>query len=261
MTFLAKALKEKKRLVEAQKTAIPLAEIIKNISVIKKRPFYKIFSKRYPEKINIIAEVKKASPSRGVLVDNPDLQELLVNYENGGASAISILTEEKYFKGSLDYLTIAKKIVDLPLLRKDFIVDEYEIYQAKAAGADAILLIGEALDIVEITRYLEVARQIDIDVLLEIHSLSTYKKIAHLEGFILGINNRNLETLRVDLSISQGIIENIPDSLPVIVESGIEERRHIEEFIKYGVSGFLIGTSLVLSKDPCKKLMEMRVQL
>lgn len=237
--------------------AIPLADIIKKISGIRKRPFYETFSRRYPEKINIIAEVKKASPSKGTLVDNPDLQELLVSYEHGGASAVSILTEEKYFKGSLDYIPFARKVVDLPLLRKDFIVDEYEIYQAKAAGADAVLLIGEALDIVEITRYLEIAGQIDIDVLLEIHSLNTYKKIAHLEGFILGVNNRNLETLKVDLSISHRIIRNIPESLPVIVESGIEERRHIEEFMKYGVSGFLIGTSLILSEDPGKKLREM----
>ncbi len=261
MTFLEKVLEEKKRVVKESKAKIPLSELKRIMEEVKKRPFFKVFSQRFPEDVKIIAEVKKASPSKGILIDDLDLTGLLMNYEKGGASAISILTEEKYFNGSLAYLGEAKKIVNLPILRKDFIVDEYEIYQAKAFGADAVLLIGEALDTNQIAEYLDITRQIDIDVLLEVHSMKTYEKITDLEGYILGINNRNLETLKVDLAVSDEIIRNIPKSLPVIVESGIEDRNHIEDFMKHGVSGFLIGTSLIVSGNPGNKLRQLQGKL
>jgi len=258
MTFLEKVLEEKKRVVKDSKAKTPLSELKQIMTEVKKRPFYQVLYRRSPENVKIIAEVKKASPSKGLLLSNLDLPALLMDYEKGGASAISILTEENYFSGSLKYIAEAKKVTGLPILRKDFIVDEYEIYQAKAVGADAVLLIGEALDAHQIAEYLEIAGLIDIDVLLEVHSMKTYEKIADLEGYILGINNRNLETLKVDLAVSDEIIRNIPESLPVVVESGIEDRGHIEHFVKQGVSGFLIGTSLIVSSDPCKKLMELR---
>ena len=258
MTFLEKVLEEKKRVVKDSKAKASLSELKQMMTEVKKRPFYQVFYGRFPEEVKIIAEVKRASPSKGVLIDDLDLPGLLIDYEKGGASALSILTEEKYFNGSLAYISEAKKVTGLPILRKDFIVDEYEIYQAKAVGADAVLLIGEALDAHQIAEYLEIAGLIDIDVLLEVHSMKTYEKIADLEGYILGINNRNLETLKVDLAVSDEIIRNIPESLPVVVESGIEDRGHIEHFVKQGVSGFLIGTSLIVSSDPCKKLMELR---
>jgi len=257
MTFLKKVLEGKKRVVKDAKAKTTLSELKQMIVGIEKRPFYQVFSERFPKEVKIIAEVKKASPSRGVLVNDLDLPGLLMDYERGGASAISVITEEKYFNGSLAYVSEAKKFVNLPVLRKDFIVDEYEIYQAKAAGADAILLIGEALDANQIAEYLDIARQTDIDVLLEVHSMKTYEKVADLRGFIFGINNRNLETLKVDLSVSHEIIGNISETLPVIVESGIEERSHIESFTEQGVSGFLIGTSLIVSGDPYNKLREL----
>jgi indole-3-glycerol phosphate synthase len=261
MTFLEKVLEEKKRVVRGAKVKTPLSEFKQMITKMEKRPFFHVFSKRFPEEVRIIAEVKKASPSEGVLVDDLNLPGLLVDYERGGASAISILTEEKHFHGSLNYVAEAKKNTSLPVLRKDFIVDEYEIYQARAVGADAVLLIGEALDVRQIAEYLEIARQIGIDVLLEVHSMKTYEKIADLEGFILGINNRNLETLKVDLAISREMLKNIPEILPVIVESGIEERWHIDDFTKYGVSGFLIGTSIIVSGSPYNKLRELQGKL
>jgi indole-3-glycerol phosphate synthase len=258
MTFLEKVLKEKKKVVKDSKTKTPLSELRQMIGRVEKRPFYQTFNRRFPEDVKIIAEVKKTSPSKGVIICKLDLPVLLMDYERGGASAISVVTEEKYFNGSLAYVGEVKKFVNLPVLRKDFIVDEYEIYQAKAAGADAILLIGEALDANQIIEYLEITREIDIDVLLEIHSMKTYKKIADLEGFILGVNNRNLETMKVDLSISREILKHIPETMPVIVESGIEERVHIESFMEYGVSGFLIATSLILSGNTYKKLRELQ---
>lgn len=257
MTFFEKVLNEKKELVKALKGKMPLEELKKTTFGIEKRSFFETFSQRFPKEVKIIAEVKKASPSKGVLIDDLDLHGLLNDYEKGAASAISVITEETYFNGSIAYVSEAKNVTGLPVLRKDFIVDEYEIYQAKAAGADAVLLIGEALSAHQIAEYLEIARQIDIDVLLEIHSMKTYEKISDLKGFILGINNRNLETLVVDLAVSHEVINSIPANLPVIVESGIEGREHIENFMERGVSGFLIGTSLIVSGDPCKKLKEL----
>lgn len=258
MTFLRQVIEEKKALVRDLKTARPLRELRKMIDAIEKRPFYDTFGGRSPEVTRIIAEVKKASPSRGLMVPDLDIPRLVAAYEEGGASAVSVITEEKHFQGSLAYVALAKQAASLPILRKDFIVDEYELYQSKAFGADALLLIGEALDPFQISDYLAMTKGIDIDVLMEIHSLKTYEKVAGLKGFILGINNRNLETLKVDLTISDSILGELPKDQPVIIESGIEKRDDIERFMKLGAYGFLIGTSLVLSADPVAKLKELR---
>jgi indole-3-glycerol phosphate synthase len=258
MGFLEQILKEKKAIVKDLKSKRPLREVIKMAEGKEKRPFFEQFSGRFPDDVRIIAEVKKASPSKGLLTKDLDLGRLVREYEEGGARAISVITEEKYFKGSLAYIGEAKKMSSLPVLRKDFIVDDYEIHEAKAAGADAVLLIGEALDQPQIKDYLDIANSIDIDVLMETHSLRTYEKIAGLKGYLLGINNRNLQTLGVDLSISHEVLSSVPMTHPVIIESGIETRADIEAFLEKGVSGFLVGTSLILSGSPREKLEELR---
>jgi indole-3-glycerol phosphate synthase len=258
MTFLEQVLREKKVLVKDLKTRRSLHEIKTMVTRVEKRPFFKQFSERFPGEVKIIAEVKKASPSRGVLASDLDLAGLLKDYTEGGAKAISVITEEKYFKGSLAYVADAKRMTSLPVLRKDFIVDDYEIYEARAAGADAVLLIGEALDKNQIQEYLEIALSIDLDVLMEVHSLRTYEKVADLKGYLLGINNRDLENLKVDLSVAREILDSIPSDFPVIIESGIETRPDIESFMGRGVSGFLIGTSFILSGSPREKLQELR---
>jgi indole-3-glycerol phosphate synthase len=256
--FLDEVLKEKKKLVKDWKSAVPLSEIKKRVHNIEKRPFYKTFSERNPKEVKIIAELKKASPSRGLLKADFDPVKIVKDYEVGGARAISVITEEKYFQGSLDFIPLCKKNTSLPILRKDFIVDEYEIYQAKTYGADAVLLIGEALGKTQIQEYLEAAKEADVDVLLEIHNMKTYEKLSDLSGFVLGINNRDLKTLKIDLDVSREMIRNIPPDLPVIAESGIEERRQIEDFMDLGFSGFLIGTSLMMAISPAEKLKELR---
>jgi indole-3-glycerol phosphate synthase len=258
MGFLEQILKEKKAIVRDLKGKRPLREVMKMTVGKEKRPFFEQFSERFPGETRIIAEVKKASPSKGILAGDLDPAKLVREYEEGGARAISVITEEKYFKGSLAYIGEAKKMTSLPLLRKDFIVDDYEIHEAKAAGADALLLIGEALDQHQIKDYLDIAHSIDIDVLMEIHSLRTYEKLAGLKGYLLGINNRNLQTLGVDLDLSQEFLSKIPATYPVIIESGIETRADIEAFLEKGVSGFLVGTSLILSGSPREKLEELR---
>ncbi len=258
MSFLKEVLKEKKRLIKDLKGKTPLREIKKMIHETTKRSFSKTFSQRFHGEVKIIAEVKKASPSKGILISNLNLPGLIVDYERGGASAISIITEEKHFLGSLDWIAKAKRVTGLPILRKDFLVDEYEIFQSKAAGADAILLIGETLDRPQAEDYLSIAGEVGLDVLFEVHSLKAYEEIADLQGFILGINNRNLETLKIDLSTAHEVLDGIPADCPVVVESGIEKKEQVEEFAKRGVSGFLVGTSLMLSKSPRERLEVLR---
>lgn len=253
--FLNVVVKEKKDKVKEWKSKVPLIEIKKRADGIEKRPFYDIFRERSAKEVKIIAELKKASPSAGLLKENLNVDALICDYVAGGAKAVSVITEEKYFKGSVDLLSYVRKITCLPLLRKDFIVDEYELYQAKACGADAVLLIAEALESGQIKDYLEIAREIDLDVLVEVHSLASYDKISDFKNYLLGINNRDLKSLTVDLSISERIIKDIPTDLPVIVESGIKTRNDIERFLKLKVSGFLIGTNLVLSDNP-KQILE-----
>jgi indole-3-glycerol phosphate synthase len=259
MMFLEKVAADKKAAISTLKKRTSLAELKEKVELDKsRRPFFETFSKRFPGEVKVIAEIKRASPSRGLLRPDLNVVELAHAYENGGASAISVITEEKHFMGSLASIGEAKKATGLPVLRKDFIVDPYELYESKAYGADAVLLIGEMLERSRIEEYLGVAQELMLDVLFEVHSMRTYEKAGGLSGFILGVNNRNLETLDVDLQTGFRIIEEIPDDCPIIVESGIEGRRQIEAFMQKGVSGFLIGTSLVLSEDPAGKLREFR---
>ncbi|MCX7991944.1 MAG: indole-3-glycerol phosphate synthase TrpC [Proteobacteria bacterium] len=256
MSFLKEVVREKKERVAEKKRESPLSELKKRLSD-EKRSFFDIFSKIEPYKTRIIAEVKRASPSKGLLRADFNPLEIAKIYENNGASALSVITEEKFFLGSLDYIQEIRKIVKLPLLRKDFLVDEYEIYEAKAYSADAILLISEILEKNQIKDYLELAKELDLDVLIEVHSINSYEKISDLKGYLLGINNRNLETLKIDVNTAFDIIRNLPVELPVIVESGIDDRKIIERYLLNGVRGFLIGSSLVKADDIGKKLREL----
>lgn len=256
--FLEKVLKEKKEKVKELKTKYPVRELKNRATRWEKRSFYDCFSKRGVRDVKIIAEVKKASPSMGLLKPHFNLKEIVENYKEGGATALSIITEEKYFLGSLDFLMEARSYTDLPILRKDFIVDEYEIYEARAYGADALLLIAEALERSQIQDYTALAQSLCLDVLIEIHTLKSYEKLLDVKNFLLGINNRDLYSLKVDLETSVEIIKNIPESQVVVIESGIEERKNIEKFVEMGVSNFLVGTSLMLSEHPVKFLKELR---
>ncbi len=258
MTFLEKVVAEKKELVRAKKRQRSIEDLKDISSNLKKRPFFEAFKKRFPEDVRIIGEIKMASPSKGTLKEcvNPETQAMI--YADAGAKAVSVITEERYFRGSLDFVPLVKKAISLPVLRKDFIVDVYEIYESKASGADCVLLIGEILETQLLKDCLRVAKEIDIDCLCEIHELSTFEKISDVDGYILGINNRDLKTLSVDISKGYKILDHIPFHIPVIIESGIEKREDVLMFMEKGVSGFLIGTALMVAKDPFKKLIELR---
>lgn len=257
--FLKKIVEEKKIIVKDKKSKVPLRELKRREITIEKRPFKELFQKRTYSEVRIIAEIKKSSPSKRTFNLNIDVSNQAKKYYDGGAKAISLITEPKFFFGNLEDLPVVKDATPLPVLRKDFIVDEYEIYESKAIGGDAILLIAEALEKSQLTEFLHCAKELDIDVLFEIHSLKKFEEFNDLKDFyILGINNRNLETLEIDLKWGLDTLENIPENIPVIIESGIETREDIELFLKKGVSGFLIGSSLMASSDPIGLLKHLR---
>ncbi len=258
MSFLTDIVGEKRFFLKEKKIKIPLLELKKR-GFAEKREFYEIFKERSLNKTRIIAEVKKASPLKGLLREDFDPLKIAKIYENNGACAISVITEEKFFQGSLNFLKEIRKSVNLPLLRKDFIIDEYEIFEAKVYGADAILFIAEILERGQIKDYLELAKELKIDVLLEVHSLKAYDKVSDLTGYLLGINNRDLNTLKIDVNYALEIIKFLPKELPVIVESGIDNREIIERYLQVGACGFLIGTSLIKADDIGKKLRELLV--
>jgi indole-3-glycerol phosphate synthase len=259
MMFLKKVVEEKKYFVKEQKSKIPLRELKKKERPYEKLPFRNIFTSRTTTETRIIAEIKKASPSKKNFKIDIDVVDQAKKYVTGGAYAISVITEQKFFLGNIKDLEAVKKSVKLPVLRKDFIVDEYELYEAYVFGADAVLLIAEALEKNHLVDLLFCAKELNLDVLFEIHSLKMFETFYNYKDlFLLGVNNRNLETLEIDLNIGLNILKAIPEDIPIIIESGIENRENIEKFLQLGVSGFLIGSALMASHDPISLLKALR---
>ncbi|MEP9411919.1 MAG: indole-3-glycerol phosphate synthase TrpC [Candidatus Brocadia sp.] len=207
--------------------------------------------------ISIIAEVKKASPSLGIIRNDFDPVGIASLYKAGGASAISVLTDEKFFQGCLSYLTNVKRSVDLPVLRKDFIIDPYQIYEARSAGADAILLIAALLSGEEIQCFLELAEELDMDCLVEIHSETELQKVLQTNATIVGINNRDLATFKTDLGTTLRLRPMIPEGKIIVSESGIKSREDVRKLIDIGIHAILVGETLMKSEDIPAKLHEL----
>lgn len=212
-----------------------------------------------PSRINIIAEFKKASPSKGVINAGVDPAHVARQYQSGGAVAISVLTEEDHFKGSLDDLRAVRAAVDLPILRKDFIFDEFQIYEAAASGADAILLIAAMLQNGEIERLRMIAEdELGIDALVEVHTFDELDRVAGTGANLIGVNNRDLKTFNVSLEVSCELIRHAPESAMMVTESGLQTREDIIELHGLGYSGFLIGETLMRVGDPAAELRRLR---
>ena len=209
------------------------------------------------ERPNIIAEIKRASPSKGVINDQVDVARLARDYESGGAAAISVLTESVYFGGSMDDLSSVRATVDLPILCKDFIVDEFQVYEAALAGADAILLIVAALSEEDLKDLLRVVRELKMDALVEVHTANEMGIAAALDADIIGINNRDLLSLEVSLDVSRALINNRPPDTLIVAESGLSSPKEIEELRRMGFNGFLIGEALMRSADPAGLLQNL----
>lgn len=210
------------------------------------------------DRTNIIAEIKRSSPSKGVINNKIDVEEVARSYEAGGASAISVLTENEFFGGSLADLELVSRTVGLPLLRKDFIIDEHQIYEAAAAGADAVLLIVAAVSEEELTRlFLTAERDLGLDALVEVHTVEEMRTATNLGARIIGVNNRDLHSLEVSLEVSRRLIHERPKRSLMVTESGISTRAEIEELLDLGFDGFLIGETLMRADSIVGKLTSL----
>ena len=193
----------------------------------------------------IIAEIKKASPSAGIISDNFDPVLKSKEYESFGASALSILTEEDYFLGNIQYLKDVKATTSLPILRKDFIVDEYQIYESKLIGADCILLIASILNDEELKNFSEIAERLKLDYIIEVHDVEELQRVKHFSNAIIGVNNRNLKTFDVDINNSVELKKIFEGENIFIAESGIKSKKDIEYLQQHNINVFLIGESLM----------------
>ena len=193
----------------------------------------------------IIAEIKKASPSAGVIIDEFDPVTKAIDYEAFGASALSILTEEDFFMGSVDYLKDVKKVTALPILRKDFIIDEYQLYESKLIGADCILLIASILSDHQIKDFINITKKLELDYLIEVHDENELQRVEHFEDALIGVNNRNLKTFEVDLDNSVRLRNVFKQKNIFIAESGIKSREDMNYLKLNGINVFLIGESLM----------------
>ncbi len=227
------------------------------------RNFYKAVTKPNPRGLNVIAEVKKASPSAGLIRPNFDPVDIAKTYENCGADAISVLTDEKYFQGRLEYVQQIKDAVDLPILRKDFIVDIWQVYESRAAGADAILLIAEALKGGELMDLMIAAAELTLTVQLEVHGADTLMTVRSMIGFpkkgysVLGINNRDLTTMTVDINTTGRLAGLLDEPQQLVAESGIKTREDVEKLKKVPVNAVLIGQTLCEHPDIAEKFKEL----
>jgi indole-3-glycerol phosphate synthase len=212
-----------------------------------------------PGRLNLIAEVKKASPSAGVLIENFDSRTVAKSYEEAGADAISVLTDYKFFQGSVTQLKNAKAAVNLPVLRKDFILDELQVVESRLSGADAMLLIVRILDDIQLNQFLNKAREINLAVLVEVHSEKDMERALAAGADIIGINNRDLDTLKVDFSTSLNLIGKYKElkSKVMVAESGINEAAQVKELISAGFNAVLIGEALLKCGDIKSKVKEL----
>ena len=256
--ILNEILTHKRKEVEELKNRYPLRRLqeaveLKNGSSL--RNFKKAISD--PHRINLIAEIKKASPSGGILREDFQPLRLAAHLEYAGAAALSILTETRFFKGRPSYLKTVRQVTQIPILRKDFILDEYQLYESKLLEADAVLLIASLLTDEELTRFLERTRELGLQTLVEIHTEEDLKKAAGAGADIIGINNRNLQTLEVDVNRAERLLGHVPKEAVVVVESGFNGHDELMKYKSLGISAFLVGTSLMRSRDVALKLQEL----
>ncbi len=249
----------KKHRVYLAKWKRDFQELKKSATEIRKNAEkYRLRTALQKKQINIIAEIKRASPSKGVINDKIDVAETARSYENGGACAISVLTEEDKFCGSLEDLKIARKAVNLPILRKDFIFDEFQIYEAAESGADVILLIAAMLDDEVLQKLHHLAEiELGLDALVEVHTLEELQRVKKINAKIIGVNNRDLHSFKVSLDVSKELIKHAPDDALMITESGIRTKEEILELKNLGFSGFLIGETLMRSGNAAEALREL----
>ena len=258
-TILDKILARKREEIIERSTQRSMADLLRDAAAQAPcRGFAAALEKQiHHKRPAIIAEIKKASPSKGLIRKNFDPAVIAANYAEHGATCLSVLTDVDFFQGSDANIALARGACQLPVLRKDFMVDPYQIVESRALGADCVLLIVAALDDVQLAELNAVAKEQDLDVLVEVHSQAELDRALVLEPRLVGINNRDLHSFKTSLNVTYRLLEQMPAGATVITESGIVAREDVEEMIQHGVYGFLVGESFMRANDPGMKLQEL----
>lgn len=247
--ILERIVQHKRDEVREQRARVPQSMLLSQIRDAQHpRPFRKALLQS-PHPVSLIAEVKRASPSKGLIRSDFDPVSIATTYAAHGATAISVLTDEAFFQGSLEYLRQIRLAVDIPLLRKEFIIDPYQIYESRAASADAILLIVACLEPTQLSDYMHLATELGLDVLVEVHDEAELEIAVQAKANLIGINNRNLKTFETTLNVTKRLGANIPSGVPFVSESGIFTREHVLEVGEAGARSILVGESLMRQAD------------
>ena len=257
--ILLKIVTEKRREVELARSRCSIKELEKTVANSDPvRGFRQALESRISTHVPaVIAEVKKASPSKGVIRENFIPAEIARSYAASGACCLSVLTDVKFFMGSNTYLTDARHCVDLPVLRKDFTIDPYQVYEARAINADCILLIVSILDDDKLRSLHRLAKDLSMDVLVEVHDEAELKRALRIEPDILGINNRNLRTFEVSLETTFDLMDQVDSKTLMVTESGIRNKSDVQRMLERGIYGFLVGEAFMREEEPGDKLKEL----
>ena len=245
MSILNKIVEKKKERLDVLKKRVPLGEMKARALAVEKPKNFRNAIKRDSGSIKLIAEIKKASPLKGVIRQGFDPITIASIYEEKAVDAISVLTEEDYFQGKLEHLSQVKKVTKRPLLRKDFIFEEYQIYESKAHGADAVLFIATLLNKNQAAEYLHLMQELGLSVLFEVHDFKELEMALLIKADIIGINNRDLKTLRIDLNTTFELKKDIPSNKIVVSESGITTRKDVKRLQDAGIDSILVGTAFL----------------
>ncbi len=257
-SLLAKIVERKRKDLAQVKANLPLRELMAGIRDVEPpRDFFKAVSSIESRHINLIAEIKKKSPVKGVLIEDLKVDDLAKRYEDAGASAISVITEENYFSGNPEYIGVVKKAAHIPVLRKDFLIDEYHIYEARYLGADALLLIAAILEQSALSDFISLSAELGMPVLVEVHNEREIEKALKAKAEIVGINNRDLTTFNVDINTTFRVIKEVPQGKVIVSESGINNSDDVKMLRDAGVHAILVGESIVTAKDVGKKIQEL----
>ena len=255
--LLAAIVAAARRIVEVRSARLPASELERRASQVETRPGGFRRALEQQGSINVIAECKRRSPSRGVLRADYDPVEIALGYQQAGAAAISVLTEPTFFDGSLEHLEAVRRAVSLPVLRKDFVVDPYQILEARAAGADAVLLIVAALTPAALAQLHRAAVGAGLDVLVEVHGLAEISVAVDAGASIIGVNNRDLRTLAVDTEVSLRAAQLIPDDVVAVAESGLKTGDDVSKLRHAGYDAFLIGERFMTTAEPGVALRDL----
>jgi indole-3-glycerol phosphate synthase len=257
--ILTRILDWKRQEVTLARQMLPLTELRQRSATLPPtRGFRQALQAQPDQKPRIIAEIKKASPSAGLIRADFDPVAIARIYEEHGAAAISVLTDQKFFQGELQFLTAVRAQVQLPLLRKDFVVDPYQVYEARCYGADAVLLIAAALDVPQLVDLAALSQELGLEPLAEVHTAAELEKALECSCRVIGINNRDLHTFRTDVGTTLELLQHIPADYVVVSESGLQDYATIARLAAHGVAAFLVGESLMREADIGAKLTELR---